>query len=300
MKQRIYFDGEAFVDQATALAGQHLRRWKRARLGHPVTGAVRIPRAEADYPGQVWLHESGTAYAQVDTGDSAREDDSISAFTGLLKPNTIPKSQIVFGLPVLIKEIGGIWEVADTDGLDAAQYLDGVPEMALRSVDISELDYGLLRPTNPTTMVVLVTEALYTIGGALYAPPTLQSPDLSSYTSGLTVGAARALQILIDPAAATLAVVASAPFPDNRDALTGISDHAALFAFYPKTTSSSLFNAGWVKVYANMRAIELADIWVRPELLAKSGGAGVIDLILTDEDGNVLVDDNGNVLYGEE
>lgn len=301
MKKAAAFDKSKFVAQVQGIAGTHFKRPRRALLGNPITGEVKIPKADADYPGQVWLHEAATPYAQVDTDGTAREDDSVSIFTGFLKANTIPKSQLVLGLPVLIKPMGNIWEVVDQDGIAAAEYLDDSPDLAVRGIDISEIDYGLVRPTNPPSMRVLITEALYNPDGSVYYAGTKQSDNLTQYRSGLAAGKARAVQILLDPVTGALSYNASNPFTDNRDSETGLSDHRALFAFYPNTVPSALFNIGWVKVYYNMTAVQMTDILPGGEWFTKTGSAGaIIDLILTDEDGNILVDDAGNVLYGEE
>jgi hypothetical protein len=171
-------DPAAFAQGLVMRAGDRLRRERIMRLGDPETGEVFLPQGIANFPGEVWLHELGGSAPSPDA-DGALEDDPRAATTGLLKPNTIPRGQQIYGTAVLVKRKAGLLEVTDLAGVLATEYLYGLRERSQNSTDISEFDFGLLRPTAPPSMRVLVTGARYTIGNAVYDVGTLSSVDLS-------------------------------------------------------------------------------------------------------------------------
>lgn len=244
--------------------GDSVRRPDHMVLGHPQTGEVWV--ATPEYAGQVWVHRAGEAYPTTET-NLIRSDDQTGVTTALLKPNTVDRRYVIFGTAVTCGMIDGFYTVIDLDGVAAAEYLWGLNNRPQSSVDISQFDYGLLRPTQPTSWRVMVTAARYNVGGAIYNVPTLQSGSLATYINNLQPGQARAIQVLIDPQTAALEVSVSDIFANS-------TVHDSVFTNYPNVVSGERYNAGWVKVYAGQSSIVLDDLLPAPEILSKAAGVG--------------------------
>jgi hypothetical protein len=154
-----------------------------------------------------------------------------------------------------------------SDGLAAAEYLFGLNNRPQTSIDISQFDFGLLRPTSPASWRVMVTAAMYNAAGQVRSVPTLQSDSLQSYLTGLLPGQALALQVLVDPVTPALELVASATFTDS-------TLHDNVFSSYPVAVPADRYNAGWVKMYAGQGIVAQEDILPAPEVLSKAAGTG--------------------------
>lgn len=276
-----------------------LRQPSRARLGHPVTGQIFIPLADADYAGQIWLHEIGEASPLQDNDSGQRENSPSAIFTALLKKNTIPENLIKFGTQVRLKVVDNILEVDDLDGITAEEYLVGTPQQTVLT-SLEQIDFALLRPTDPPSGRCIVSGGLYFLDGTAYLVPDLLTSDLiAAYASTPGAGQAVAVQVLLDPLTNTLSYTASSAFTDNRDA-NGISDHAALFGSYPATVSSTKLNIGWAKIYAGMLQVVTEDLLPGSEWISKNAGGVSIDAGSVTYAPNTLTDwtgsaDPGNV-----
>ncbi len=290
------------IYEAAGGRNSSLQQPTRARLGHPVTGLVAVPIAEADYPGQVWLHGAGESSPLQDNSSDQRENAPAEVFTALLKKNTLPENLIKFGTWVRLISVGDILEVDDLDGVAAEEYLFGVPPTAPVVSRPENFDYGLLRPTDPPSMRVQISGATYNLGGTLYDVQTVISDDLTAYLSSLSAGQAVAVQVTLDPTISALIVTAGSAFTDERDRDTGQHNHAALFENYPDTVPFDEFNKGWVVLYQGMQTVQAQDIYARAELYSKDQSqaltmADIASRIVT-SDGEVVVSD-GDIVFTE-
>lgn len=242
--------------------GDSITRPLRMRLGHPDTGEVWV--AGPEHAGQVWVHAAGETLPII---DAPRADDQASVTTALLPPDVLARNYVIYGTPVLCKTVSGIFQVISSDGLAAAEYLFGLNNRPQTSIDISQFDYGLLRPTLPASWRVMVTTAMYNAAGQIRSVPTLQSDSLQSYATGLLPGEARALQVLVDPVTPALELTVSDVFANS-------SLHDNVFSHYPVAVPADRYHAGWVKVYAGQGVIAQEDILPAPEVLSKAAGTG--------------------------
>lgn len=151
--------------------------------------------------------------------------------------------------------------LAPEDGLRRS----GVPLRPQSPIDLSQLDYGLLRPTNPPSLRAIITDALRTLEQTVYRTPTLVTKD---FTADLPVANAIAVQITLDPTTNTLTYTLSSGFSASLPLVEAFQD------FLPKTVSSSAFLIGYVKLYAGQTAITRDDLLPATEIIAKAGGAG--------------------------
>lgn len=257
-------DRDHIKASVAAVLGDSVRLPDHMVLGHPETGEVWV--ASPEHAGQVWVHRASEAYPTIET-NPIRTDDQTGVTTALLKPNTIDRRYVIFGTAVKCVMVDGFYTVIDLDGIAAAEYLFGLNNRPQSSVDISQLDYGLLRPTTPASWRVMVTAAKYTVGGAIYSVPTLQTDNLQAYINNLLPGQARAVQVLVDAQTPALEVVVSDVFANS-------TIHDNVFINYPNVVGSNRYSAGWVKVYAGQTAITLDDLLPAPEILSKAAGVG--------------------------
>ena len=246
-------------------------------LGNPFTGAVEISLEDgAEMPGLVWVHARTSQtmvlsdQPQLDTGDK------VSPSRALLKPNKIPDDLKVYGVAVYVVEQNGVLEVVDLGGLAAVEYLFGLKARPQRSIDISQLDYGLLRPTLPNSGRVLTSPFRPTLNATAYDVPALMSIDLiDTYAGTLTDGYARAVMVECDPTDATLHYTASSPFLNTT--------HVRAFPlYYPKTVNRGRFLMGYVKLYFDIVGINITDIYASQEIYSKDtlAGEAVLDAIV--------------------
>lgn len=228
-------------------------------LGHPLRKNTNNPvkailNEDTDTPGMVWVHEIG--------------EDAATSFAMVLNSGIgkLGDDELIYGTPVKILK-DSIYGLAD---YEAAEYLEGVSVRPQRSIKISQLDIGLLKPTNPPSMSVILSEATYVIGSAVH-----RVNDMSITFSSITpnVDEATPVMISIDPTTGIVTLTEGDTFvylpdvrhPDHRDAFV---------PFYSKVVPSGGHLCGWVRIYDGQEAIELFDIFAAQEILNK-GSSGV-------------------------
>lgn len=247
------------------LFGESILEEFSMNLGHPQTGEVEIDISESESPFMVWVHGVSGVITAID-GDVTDDEEDKSTWTrALCKPDAVQSGLLIYGAPVKVQRTRNGLKVAGLDDTRAAEFFYGLKERLQRSVDLSQMDTGLIRPTQPATARVLVTAYRCVLNDTAYSVPTLQSPDLiAAYEPGLSAGQAKAIMIESDPATATLYLTASAAFNDTTHEL-------AFAANYPVTVAAGRFLHGWVKIYEGMEIITIPDIFAGQEFYGKGG-----------------------------
>jgi hypothetical protein len=250
-----------------------MRELTLAQLGHPALSgeSIYVPDDIKEYDDQVWLHELSGDYPISDSADTEREDLQPAVFTGYLAPEKLLSGRRKYGASVRIKWVSGRYEVEGVAGPSAENYLRNTPEIDYIVIPRSQLDWGLLHPTEPPSSRVILGGGVFRNVSAWYALPDLISSDLlSAYLGSLTAGQALAVQIEVAVSTGAITYTAGSAFTDtSRDSETGAVDHTSVFANYPAGTSNTLRQWGWVKIYYNMTVITEQDILVAPD---ESGG----------------------------
>lgn len=247
-------------------------------LGNPFTGKVEIRLEDgAEMPGLVWVHNR-TAQNLAISGDyQTGTDDKTTVTRALLKPNTISDDYKVYGTPVYVKEVNGVLEITDLGGMAAVEYLYGLKARPQRSIDVSQFDYGLLRPTSPPGAKIMSSPFRPTLDSVVYDIPALLSINLiEGYATGLSVGQARAIMIEVEPTAPEFKYTAGSIFTDTT--------HVRAFpGFYPKNITRGRFLLGYVKLYFEIVSININDIYPAQEVYSKEtiAGVAVLDTIVT-------------------
>lgn len=270
------FNGE-LANLIAQTLGDSVREPELMDLGDPLTGQVDIQLAEAEHPGLVWVHARRGNNLVISNNAAADDEDKQGRSRALIYPNKIPDDMRVYGTPVYVAERNGILTVMDLGGLAAVEYLYGLKNHPQRSIDVSQLDYGLIRPTAPPSGRVVISPFRPTLDGLAYDVPGLQSSNLiDAYEGILNAGQARAVKIEINPATRAISYEAGSAFTDTTHAL-------AFAAYYPKTVAVNRFLVGWVKITEGMTAVGVNDIYAAQELYSKTTTDGVtaINSILT-------------------
>lgn len=258
------------LDEDIALTlGDSIRQGALYDLGDPFTGEIEIRLEDAEMPGLVWIHAHSADNTTISgQPDLSSPEDKQTASRALLPANTIPDDLQLYGLPVLVSEVGGILTVTGLSPVEAAQYLYGLKGRPQRSIDISQLDYGLLRPTAPVSPKVLMSPFRPALDGLVYDVPALASIDLvAAYEGALSIGQAKAIKVEVDPATATLHYSGGAAFTNTTHKL-------AFAAYYPKTVTTGRYLLGWVKVYEGMQVVGVNDIYPAQEIYSKATVSG--------------------------
>lgn len=259
-------------------ANSPMREMTLAQLGHPALSgeSIYVPDSVKEYDDQVWLHELSGDYALPDDADTERDDFQPAVFTGYLAPEKLLSGRRKYGTTVRIKWVNGRYEVEGVAGPPAENFLRDVPEIDYIVIRRPQLDWGLLRPTDPPSERVVVGGGVFRDESAWYARDDVISVDLiSTYAGSLTPGQAVAVQIEEDVSDGSLTYTAGSAFTDtSRDSETGAVDHGLVFANYPTGVSNALRHWGWVKLYYNMTVITEQDILVAPD--ESAGGAGAL------------------------
>ncbi len=283
------------LDEAIAdVLGDSIRAGVLYDLGDPFTGEVEIRLEDAEMPGLVWIH----AHAADNTTLSGQPEvtspeDKQTATRALLPANKIPNDLQVYGLPVLVKEVGGILIIDGLSPVEAAQYLYGLKNHPQRSVDISQLDYGLLRPTTPISPKVLMSPFRPALDGTVYDVPALASIDLvAAYEGALSIGQAKAIKVEVSPTSPALYYTAGDAFTDTT--------HKLAFAdYYPKTVTTGRYLLGWIKIYEGMTVITVNDIYPAQEIYSKATVSGYAALRAAVVAIGEVVTANGEIVYIE-
>lgn len=229
-------------------------------IGNPLTGEVEAELTE--HPGMVWIH--GISGQVQETTDG---DDKQLVVRALLGRDVIPDGLLVYGLPVKAKQVNGIYEITGLDGIRAAEFLYGLLDRLQRSVDISQLDYMLARPTKPPSGKIEVSKSNPVFADTAYRLAARVSSDLiATYEPGLAVNEAVAVKVELDPVTNTLFYEAGAEFVNT-------SHELAFNDYYPVDITPSRFLICWVKIYESMLVIDIADILHGQEFINKGGGS---------------------------
>lgn len=278
------------------LLGDSLRPPLLVALGNPQKPAndnIFVPLSESDHPGMVWVHGISGEIGEI--SGNVGEGDQQFVMQAVLTPEKIRDGLMVFGTPLYIRRQNGRYHVIGLGGEMANEYLYGLRDRTQRSIDISQFDAGLIRPTAPPTGRVLVTTFPAVVNGTAYRVPTLQSSDLiATYEPGLSDGQAKAILIECDAATNTLYYTASSAF-------TNATHDAAFTANYPKTITDNRFLVGWVKIHEGMTSIQIADILHGQEVFGKGGGV-TLTQVRTEIEGylsRIVVDGRGNVVTAD-
>lgn len=259
-------------------------------LGNPLTGAVDIPITEAEMPGLVWVHARTGQNTAISGDYSAPDDDKQTATRALLKPNTISDELKLYGTPVYVKQRGGLLEVTDLGGAAAVEYLFGVKARPQRSIDLSQFDYGLIRPTNPASPKLDISPFKPTLDSVAYDVPALQTSDLvAAYAGSLSTGQARAVMIELDPVAPAIYYTAGTAFTNTTHKL-------AFSTYYPKTVTRGRFLLGWVKLYYEMVSISINDIYHAQEIYSKDKASPELVLNVAVVAGGDVVTSGGQIV----
>lgn len=288
-------DKTKLANEVARLHGDSIRGTFPAYLGDPETKQVEVPIDQSDNAGMYFIHGiSSQNYALADDEEEA-DDDKQYVTTAFMTPNKIMPGQLIYGTPVRIKKVGNRFIIVDLDDIPAAEYLYGVKDRLQRSIDVSQIDYGLIRPTNPKAFKVLVSGARYYLDGIAYDVPTLESVAFDDEIP-TTLGRAKAVQILVDPTVPELQYVWSAQFVNNFQ-------HSTVFPNYPNEVPKELFSAGWVKVYNGMVAVDIVDCYSGQEYLNKTSTPiptpGSLFPLMISAAGETVVDDDGEVVWYE-
>ena len=229
-------------------------------LGNPQTREVEAELTE--HPGMVWIHGISGQVQELNDGD-----DKQLVVRALLGRDKIPDGLAVYGLPVKAKKVNGIYEIQGLDGLRAAEFLFGLLDRLQRSVDISQLDYMLARPTKPPSGKIEVSASNPVFSDTAYRLPSKLSSDLiAAYEPALAVGEAVAVKVELDPVTNTLYYEAGAEFVNT-------SHELAFNLYYPAAIDPTRFLVCWVKIYESMLVIDIADILHGQEFINKGGGS---------------------------
>lgn len=267
-----------------------------ARLGNPQTGEILV---QGGYAGECYLHDETGDVSLTDSADTNRDDTQASFYTGFLSEDKFPAGWWQYNARVKIRWEDGRWVVKGIGGVAGREFLTGVPPQTRDATELAQIDYCLMRPTNPPSARVFLSGAYVPYSSEWrYLPHQVAATDLiATYASGLTPGQGRAVQIEVDPTDGSITYTAGSAFTDtSRDAQTGAVNHPAAFANYPRGTDPDVFHYGWVKLYYGMQVITEQDILPGAEWISKGGGASALNDLT---DAVISSPQNGHVLYYE-
>lgn len=284
-------DYNVIEDALKRVLGDQLREEISAYLGNPLTREVEIPLSQSDNAGMVYVH--GISNRNItDYASGLDNEDKVSVGRAVLTPDKIPPGQLVYGTPVRLKKHGSVYEVVGLDGIIAAEYLFGFKDRVQRVVKLDQIDYGILRPTNPPSMRVILTGAIYQLENVAYPLGGMLTNDLTSSVPGGDL--AIAVKITLDPTTGVLTYTNSASF-------TNALNHYDVIANYSKTVPSDEFLVGWIKLHGGMTRIDIEDILNAPEFLNKRSvdpealkSSIIGSIVVADSD---VVVSNGEVVY---
>lgn len=280
-------DKDRIIEVGLGVVGDRLRRPRKARLGNPLSGEVIVSLEDADQPGMVYLHGVSGAVGALSADPEEDDEDKQMTTQAVLPPGLLGDDYLVYGNYVEVVRREGRLRVVGGDPAAGNEYMHNVKLPPQRSIVISQVDYGLLRPTTPPTLKILLSGARYILNGTVYDAPTRQSGSLASYRPA-TAGRAVGVKVEIDPVTATLYYTAGTEFDSSIS-------HADAFSFYSQTVDDARFLCGWVKVANGQTSITIRDIYHGHELLNKDTGLTMAEIAA-----RILVDDTtGDVLTAD-
>lgn len=293
--RRPFFDKDKIARQVSQTLGDSVRSTFIAYLGDPTTLEVEVTIDQADHAGMYFIHGVSAQNFAITGNEGSSTDDKSYVTTAFMTPNTILPGQMIYGTAVKVKRENGLFTITDLAGIQAAEYLYGLKDRIQRSVDISQIDFGLLKPTSPESFRFVISGARYYLDGVAYDAPTVESQDFSTEIPG-TPGLAKAYLIEFNPVDLSITYTSSLSFTNN-------AQHSSVFSHYPKNVSLSKFACGWLKIYNGMASIGINDLYSGQEFLNKVStpiptAATLFPLILTIA-AEVVVDDDGEVMWIE-
>lgn len=226
---------------------------QQVRLGNPTLAETvdRINVTDVDQPGMVWIHgvqgePSGVAMA-LNAG-----------------PGKLAERDKVYGDYVLVrKRTDGSYVVAGRGYEDHAEYMAGVVLPDVVSVQLDQFNFGLLQPTEPRSMLALISAGLWRDGSTIYAVADQFTKDFTSDIP-TTGGSALAVLVEIEPSSGTLSYTNGSEFD------AALRHEIAFDAYYPQPTGILV---GWVKLVAGMSAI-MEGVNILPGQIILGAGAG--------------------------
>lgn len=270
------FDPNIISANVQELFGDEVRDELHMYLGNPATGEIVVPMELADHPSMVYVHGVSVQNLILTDNEDDATDDKQFLTSALLTPEKINPGLLIFGTPVKVKLSNGIFKITELDDIPAAEYLFGLKERLQRSVDISQFDYGLLRPSDPPSLKAIVTTARYVLEDEAYFVPTLETIDFTSEVPNISSGLGKAVLIQLDPITNSLDYTYGGTFDNNEQ-------HYLVFSNYPNVIDPDKFVIGWIKLYTGMTKIQIADILPSQEILNKSAASivGIVPAIVT-------------------
>lgn len=273
------FDANDFGELKTLFSdvlGDSIKESRIYLLGHPGRRADPDPinaivGRDTDVPGSVWIHPLTTRIPGQDP-ETSEEPPRMALNEGKGK---IRDDDLLYGLPVYVRKDGRYDTIDGPAGYLAAEFLYKVKVRPQRSIDISQFDYMLLRPTNPATGSLIFTGGYPILNNDIYQLlPRLTIDLVATYGGGaLGTGKAKAVQVSVDAATGTLYYTAGAAFDFNPN--TGLPEHATTWTtYYPQILVEQRFLLGWVRIHKTMTTINQTDILPAQELVSKAGTGG--------------------------
>lgn len=283
--------GDAIREHELVLIG-HPTRWAN---GHKYwrDGELGV---DTDTAGMIWVHPIGKPIDDNETGVDAGIPFLV------LNDGGIDDSQSAFGTPVKIKRRGGQKVIDGLAGDIGTEYYHNVKVRNQRSVDISQFDYGLIKPTSPPSEFLFWSGGVFVFDGVAY---TALSRKTSAIISPEPI-ANKAIYVLIEynPVTDTLIYTRGSAFDFDSASMT--PQHNQAIANKPNSIDATRFLIGWVRVYNGMTTILIGDILPRIEMLNKDtiptvpsltvtdGATSVIDATTINFNSGAVVTDNGS------
>lgn len=277
--------------------GDAIRKPVPARLGYINAAGdviVKVPDENTDSPDQYFFSEAG---GQSLVGQA------------YLQPGIIAEWQLRYGTPIRIQKdpIADIWNIVGLDIQYAAEYFKNTDPEQIGIVPLRRFEPGLLTSTNPRSMRVRVSAAVYDVGTNWYYWGALTSINFADQPEMPTSGFGRfvLVQVLYEtgelsykygdliPASVTFDTAYQQQVASGNDNLLPMRDDNA-------------FRAGYVKLIGDQDAIDRTrHIWSMQEVLSKGSGATnedkakILSSIVTakQEGGGVVISSSGNVIY---
>lgn len=211
---------------------------------------MRVGKIRADNTIEVYPDELGEVYVRR-LGDGVGEAIPVLYNGEPMEPNAF----------VEVAPYRGRLRIVDY-APENAQRREGVPLRPQAPISISQFDYGLMRPTAPPSMTVVVTSALRNLNGTAHLTGNLPT---KSFAGDVPVADAVAVMVELDPTDGSFTYTTSGSFG------TDLSLAAAFTAHLPASIGSSRFLCGYVKLYAGQETITREDILPAPEVISKTG-----------------------------
>ncbi len=269
---------EFFYD-ALGGANSPMREPITMTLGDPTTGLVRVPESLRKYEGEVYIHDLVGDFSLPDDETTERDDFPAGRTTAFMPSGALPSGKRKYGTTVKVVWREGRYNVV-SETVEGANYTKGVPENEHNPVTAKDIDYGLVRPTDPPSGRVVISGSIHP-GTSEWEQLVIKITDdlIATYAGALTLGQARGIKLETDPADNSITYTAGSAYSSSaRDAQTGAVDHSADFANYPRTLEDALKFHSWVRLYYQQTAIIGEDILFAPDYGRGGAGSGATSL----------------------